>query len=331
MIKAVAAGSPERRSAYLVLGMHRSGTSAAAQILALCGAELPSNVMPGDEFNAKGYFEPWKIALFNNRRLRAAGSAWDDVFAFPFTPLDDESEAAWRQEAVGLFQAEYRRAKAPLMKDPRATVLLPLWRTVLDELNVAARCVIPVRHPLAVAQSLARRDGFPIEKSVLLWTAYMLAAEAYTRDLPRAFVSYDGLLVDWRTEVGKIESAHGAPLPKLDDRASRRIESFLSADLRHNAGVGDLAATPKVGALAKGVLDWFEAAARSGKADPKGLAGAAHEMARLKDEMGVFVSPLTRDLDQARSELLSMRQRDDFEQERLRKAAAIMDEIFAND
>jgi len=41
------------------------------------------------------------------------------------------------------------------------------------------------------------------EKSVLLWSAYMLAAEAYTRDLPRAFVSYDGLLTDWR----------GGPMP----------------------------------------------------------------------------------------------------------------------
>src|SRR5688500_5055870 len=42
------------RTAYLVLGMHRSGTSAVTQLLALAGAELPTNVMPGDEHNAKG-------------------------------------------------------------------------------------------------------------------------------------------------------------------------------------------------------------------------------------------------------------------------------------
>ena len=62
------------RSAYLVLGMHRSGTSATAQLLALAGAELPDNVMPGDEHNAKGYFEPWKISVFNDQRLRAGGT-----------------------------------------------------------------------------------------------------------------------------------------------------------------------------------------------------------------------------------------------------------------
>ena len=54
--------NPPGRTAYLVLGMHRSGTSAVTQLLALAGARLPVNVMPGDEHNAKGYFEPWKIA-----------------------------------------------------------------------------------------------------------------------------------------------------------------------------------------------------------------------------------------------------------------------------
>src|SRR5690606_31481531 len=66
-----AAKTPQARTAYLVLGMHRSGTSAATQLLALAGADLPKNVMPGDEHNQKGYFEPWKIALFNDQRLHA--------------------------------------------------------------------------------------------------------------------------------------------------------------------------------------------------------------------------------------------------------------------
>ena len=73
--------APAARTAYLVLGMHRSGTSAVTQLLALAGASLPANVMPGDAHNEKGYFEPWKIAIFNDERLRAGGSAWDDIFA----------------------------------------------------------------------------------------------------------------------------------------------------------------------------------------------------------------------------------------------------------
>jgi hypothetical protein len=289
--------------------MHRSGTSAVTQLLALAGASLPANVMPGDEHNAKGYFEPWKIAIFNDERLRAGGSAWDDPFAYPFRPLPPEEEALWLNRAGALFDEEFAAARFPLMKDPRATVLMPFWRQVLASRQVAARCVIPVRHPLAVAGSLARRDGFPVEKSVLVWSAYMLAAEAYARDLPCAFVGYDALLADWRAEAARIEAAHGAPLPKLTETAGRRIDRFLSPDLRHNAADdrAGLAGLGWAGAIAQDVLNWFEARAAGGAPDRVLLDRAAAELARRQGEVGALVSPATRDLAVARAELIDTR------------------------
>ncbi len=293
--------TPDRQTAYLVLGMHRSGTSATTQLLALAGAQLPDNVMVGDEHNAKGYFEPWRIAIFNDRRLRAGGGAWDDAFAHPYQDLPDEAD--WRDRALALFREEYRHARYPLLKDPRVSVLMPLWRSVLDAEGLQARCVIPVRHPLAVAGSLARRDQFTPLKSVLLWCAYMLAAEAGSRDLKRAFVDYDALLADWRAEVVRMEAALGEPLPDLTPDAAAEIDSFLSADLRHNAAEEGLDALGEVGAAAQGLLDWFRAAA-AGKAPARApLVKAEKLLARLKAEIGPFVSPALRALDIAKAEL----------------------------
>lgn len=292
-----------QRVAYLVLGMHRSGTSAVTQLLGLAGAQLPAHVMPGDEHNAKGYFEPWRIALFNDERLRAGGGAWDDIFAFPYRPLPGDEERDWEVQAKALFAEEYCEVRFPLLKDPRVTVLLPTWRRVFDALGIGARCVIPVRHPLAVAGSLARRDGFPREKSVLLWTAYMLAAEAYTRDLPRAFVDYDSLLADWRGEVARLESAHGAPLPKLTKKAGVAIDAFLTPDLRHNSGDGGLADLGWAGELTAPVVDWFKAAASGASPDRAPLEQAREALQIRRREIGVLVSPVTRDLDLARSQL----------------------------
>jgi hypothetical protein len=306
---AVSGAGVTPRTAYLVLGMHRSGTSAVTQVLALAGASLPENVMTGDEHNAKGYFEPWKIALFNDARLREGGTAWDDIFAFPFKAFSTKTERTWLNRAEALFEEEYGETRYPLLKDPRVTVLMPFWRTALTELEVAARCVIPVRHPLAVAGSLARRNGFAPEKSVLIWTAYMLAAEAYTRDLPRAFVSYDRLLGDWRGEVARIEAAHGAPLPKLTDAAGKAIGRFLTPQLRHNAATGGLKDLGWAGALAGQVFDWFEAAAGGPAPAPAALGKVARELSRRAQEIGVLVSPATRDLDAARGELVDLRQR----------------------
>jgi hypothetical protein len=311
------------RTAYLVLGMHRSGTSAVTQLLALAGAELPANVMPGDEHNAKGYFEPWKIAIFNDERLRAAGSAWDDPFAYPYRPLPPAEDAAWLARASALFDEEFPRAAWPLMKDPRATVLLPLWRQVLAARGVAARCVIPVRHPLAVAGSLRRRDGFADEKSALVWSAYMLAAEAYTRDLPRAFVGYDALLADWRAEVARIEAAHGAPLPKLTPAKAKEVDRFLTPDLRHNADTGGLRALGWAGEIAGDVFAWLEAKAAGGDPDRGLLDGAAARLAERAQDVGALISSTTRDLATVRAELLDARAR-------LAVAEAFQAELKAN-
>lgn len=322
MATARAGKNKSDRAAYLVLGMHRSGTSAATQLLALAGAELPQNVMPGDEHNAKGYFEPWKIAVFNDERLRAGGGAWDDPFAFPYRALPKAEEAEWSRRALELYDAEFGQAWFPLLKDPRVSVLAPLWLGALKARKLPARAVIPVRHPLAVAGSLARRDGFPVEKSVLLWVAYMLAAEFYSRDMPRAFVGYDNLLADWRTEVARIEAAHGAPLPRLTDHAAGLIDGFLTSDLRHNAARSDLAATPLVGPLAARVHDWFQARAHDEASDPVVLDQAARQLSEMSAEMGVFVSPVTRALDLARADLAQERHRRALEQRELADAVA---------
>jgi hypothetical protein len=290
------------RTAWLVLGMHRSGTSAVTRLLALAGCDLPENLVPEDEHNARGYFEPWKIAVLNDERLRAAGSAWDDVFVHPFRPLGRREERGWLNRAVELFEAEYGDVRQPLLKDPRVSVLMPLWREALGDLEFAVRCVIPVRHPLAVAGSLARRDGFSPEKSVLLWTAYMLAAEAGSRDLPRAFVSYDALLADWRAAARRLAKAVG-PFPRRLEDSADEIDGFLSPDLRHNAGDGDLATLGWTGELAGAVLAWFEAAA-SGKAPHRApLDAATAELERRRAEIGPLVSPAARDLDAARVKL----------------------------
>jgi hypothetical protein len=315
------------RTAYLVLGMHRSGTSAVAQLLSLAGAQLPKNVMPGDEHNAQGYFEPWRIATFNDERLRAASSSWDDAFAYPCPEVSPAESDAWRERAIALFREEFAGRRYPLMKDPRATVLLPFWRQVFEAFDLKARCVIPVRHPLAVASSLARRDGFAPQKSVLLWSAYMLAAEAYSRDLPRAFIDYDSMLADWRGEVARIERAHGAPLPKLGKGAAVKIDAALTSELRHNRAEGDLKALGWTGEIAAAVHDWFCAAARDEAPPTAALDAVAARLADRRLEVGSLVSPAARDLDAARTELHNLSQTLDWERRELERLQARFDTL----
>ena len=323
--KPSADASPPQRTAYLVLGMHRSGTSALANVLALAGADLPREVMPADAHNARGYFEPWRIAVFNDRRLAAAGAAWDDPFAaLAPAPAD---EAAWREEARSLFRSQFGRRRRPLLKDPRVSVLGALWRPVLEAEGLALRVFIPVRSPLAVAGSLMARDGFSIRKSVMVWCAYMLAAEAMSRDLPRAFVDYDALLEDWRPGLAAAEAQLGEPLPALTAAAGRKIDAFLSTELRRNTGAGDLSALGEAGERAAEVLAWLSAAARGEAPDPTPLEQAAAWLAGEKALYGDLVSPVSADRMAARTALADAEGRATFLERTLEETRGIVAEL----
>jgi hypothetical protein len=97
-------------------------------------------------------------------------------------------------------------------------------------------------------------------------------------------------------------------LPKLTEAAAKRIDRFLSPDLRHNAGDAGLSNLGWAGEVAQLVLDWFEAKAAGGEPDGGLLERAGAELARRQAEMGPVFASMTRDLATARAELLQAEQ-----------------------
>jgi predicted nucleic acid-binding Zn-ribbon protein len=91
-----------------------------------------------------------------------------------------------------------------------------------------------VRNPLEVGESLRSRDRFPLQKSILLWSSYMLAAERDTRGVGRSFVAYDQLLADWRAVRDRIAATSGFTFPREPDAAAGEIEVHLDRRLRHH-------------------------------------------------------------------------------------------------
>ena len=93
------------RTAVVVLGMHRSGTSALSRVLNLCGAFLPANLRPPKlRNNPKGSWEPEEVVNLNERVLRHLGGAWNHVgFPLPGGQFADEFE----HDARALLASEY--------------------------------------------------------------------------------------------------------------------------------------------------------------------------------------------------------------------------------
>jgi hypothetical protein len=179
------------QSCILILGMHRSGTSALAGTLELLDVEFGSDLMGPTQYNLKGYFENNRIYELNKKLLTQFESSWDDVFqeelvlpnAFDFSELTE------------LLKSEYlSQNRTFAIKDPRLVFLFPVYQKALTELGIDIKVAIPTRNPMEVARSLQKRDGFSLEKGLLLWSIHFMLAEKVSRGLPRVFISFDALI-----------------------------------------------------------------------------------------------------------------------------------------
>ena len=239
---------PAKRTAIVVLGMHRSGTSAFTRVFNLLGASLPKTLMPAAaDNNPRGFWESEPIWHFNDALMEERGSRWDD-----WRPLDPEwqrSAAAGRlgERAAAILDDELATSALFVLKDPRICRLLPFWLSVLGQVGIAAKLIYPVRNPMEIAASLRVREGFPPAKSHLLWLTHLLSAESGSRGLPRAFASFADLLADWRKTIHAIEHAIDLTLPGWSAEAESSIDAFLSPGERHHqTSSGALAASPDV-------------------------------------------------------------------------------------
>jgi hypothetical protein len=226
--------SAVKRQALLVLGMHRSGTSAVAGLLVRLGAAAPKTLMGASESNARGHWESEAFCALNDRLLAAAGTTWSDPRRIDpafFGPAARRFGAEMRK----LLAQEFGRAPLVCIKDPRICRLLPFWLPQLAACDVAPRIVFVLRHPLEVALSLKARNGFAIEHSLRLWLRHNLDAERDTRALPRVFVAYEELLRDWRACARRIARKFALDWPHPMRAAAPDIASFLSSALRHHA------------------------------------------------------------------------------------------------
>ena len=222
------------RTCVLVLGMHRSGTSALTRVLNLLGYDLPANMLGANPTNEAGHWESEPLIQMHDRLLRSAGSSWDDWMEFNPEWFSSPRADEFREEALQILDEQYGKSRLFVLKDPRICRLAPFWLDVLEHAGVQPVAVIPVRNPMDVAASLQKRNDFDPALTHLLWLRHILDAEHATRGIPRCFTGYDDLLANWARVVEQVRVRTAAPLPRYSEQAATEIEAFLTDRLRHH-------------------------------------------------------------------------------------------------
>ncbi len=225
-------GSAFPRYAFCILGMHRSGTSALAGVLAQFGADVPAKMMKPTEDNPAGYFESTPVMQLNERILASAGTSWDDWSRIPEGWFKGPRASALKVEARSVLEAEFGASPLFVLKDPRICRLWPFWRDVLTDMGVTPLPVIMLRRAEEVAQSIARRDKLPPTVGRLVWLRHHVDAEEYTRGSARVVTSYDQLLNNWRAMLNEVEAMSGFTLPRRSLTTESEVEAFLKPELR---------------------------------------------------------------------------------------------------
>ncbi len=283
----------KNRNAIIVLGMHRSGTSALARTLNLCGVDLGNNLMsPGPEDNVKGFWEHMDIYHMNEKLLLDLGSSWDDVRSLPDRWWNSDFAEAYKLEIISILERDFSNSPFWGVKDPRICHFLPLWLPLLEQTGSKPYFLIIVRNPLEVVSSLAKRDGFSKGKSCLLWLKHLIELEKGTRNTSRMFVTYEELLSDWKGLLTRVEKTFGFKWTKNPVKVSSEIKSFLQDSMRHNR-VTDTTLT-KDKTLSKWIRDMYRAINGIIDGDDTRLIKTVNTIeAKLKEAVSLYDPALT--------------------------------------
>jgi hypothetical protein len=224
------------QQAICVLGMHRSGTSSVTKGVHEMGAYIGAHaaLVPPDVDNPRGFWEHKRIVELQDAALQVMRLQWDTATPIPRSWFRDNQLDAIRDEMRELIVKEFGNQDLWVWKDPRTSILLPLWEDIFADLNIDVKYLIVIRNPIDVANSLLKRNGFSRDKSMALWLNYTLSALRDTNGSPRVMIDYDDYLRNWKRCLKHVSEVLSLSWPTNDASLDSRMNSFLSLDLQHS-------------------------------------------------------------------------------------------------
>lgn len=219
------------KKVIIVLGMHRSGTSLAAQICRCMGGYLgeENELMAANEANLDGYFENIEIVDIDDSILELCGKKWYSV-GEPEMNFHSRQIIKAMEKLEAVLKKLLQKAGTVVIKDPRIPMLLPLWGRVLEGLGVRTDYVWVIRNPLEVAESLMKRDGYSREHGLWLWIQYNFSILKYLNGKEYLLLNYQEMLGNYQAfqKISKIFDR------ELDENLKQELSHILKHEYYHS-------------------------------------------------------------------------------------------------
>ncbi|QDP02170.1 sulfotransferase family protein [Thalassotalea sp. PS06] len=218
------------QQAVIVVGMHRSGTSALSGELSRLGVFMGKHLLkPQKGVNDKGFYENARLLELNEELLDQNHLSWDYPLLPPCVP--ESIHETFKSKSLKFIEREYGTSPLWGMKDPRVSILLPFWHDVFQSATVNPVYVLMIRNPLEVAASLHKRDKFSQDKSLMLWLNYNFFSYLYSANSARVIIDFEQLLENPKKAIAPLIAC-------LDVKVENsRAESFIDKGLKRQVVV----------------------------------------------------------------------------------------------
>jgi hypothetical protein len=247
-VDATIAGDRDERSIFVVVGMHRSGTSLCSHALMSLGVDMADDV-GSYSGNPYGHFERWDIVAHQDEILGLFDRAYYSRFHdFPLPPewWTDPRVEPIKERLKASLAAVMTRSSVFGFKDPRTARLLPVWNQIFAELALRPRFVVCLRDPAHVAASLRARDGLDPAIGELRALNYMVDALRHTRGAERCFVRYDDWMSDLMFNATKLLNFVGPAAAIEAANLEPAIKAIVRPEENHAVGIETEAREPLV-------------------------------------------------------------------------------------
>ena len=258
----------------------------------------------------RGHWEHAEVRKLNERILESLDASWIDCGHLQLDKVPGP-ELQMFQDAAAQIVAEFNGRGLWVVNDPRMSLLLDLWKPLLD----TPVCVLVHRSPSIVARSISLRHGLPLNFCLQLWERYNVAALQASSGLPRTLIAHDQVLRDRFRAAGELHAklvalgVHGLLAPP--EAPFRELQDSGIADAPLSPQQSALALALQQGSAFDGVR-LAPAAPVDDRTAPRRPTGGRPQPAKDTPESAVLKIKLLRrqeELQALRTEIAELRQR----------------------
>ena len=215
----------------IVLGMHRSGTSALTGLLGNAGLAGPSDALGATESNLKGYWESASLVTSADLFISSQSSHWSQLFSWTSCWWQSSEAFTWIESYWNDLQKVYNIEDHIILKDPRLCILVEGMIPFLAEPLLSISFLLILRSPVEVVVSLCKAEKISPQNALNLWIGSVLRSENITRHYSRNIFTFSRLVSDPQSVLEECSELWGTSYTQSNVIDA---QSFVTSSLYRN-------------------------------------------------------------------------------------------------